>query len=307
MSGSISPHRDLRMVLKIIYLPPLAPSLPSRRAAAARGVPTDRDRGRTLTMRGRSERFMSDNETSIDELPEGDEAASPAPTPPRRGPGHRGQDVRDTMAEMAAKAHEISLEAGSKMAAAMRDVIGAAAGLTAFAIESARDLVQYMVRRGQMTQDEADKLMRDVETAHGNLPKPPTPPPVASPKRPTPPPPSTPAPQMFNTSATSAAQTAEAAKVATDAKAVKKPAAPPPAAPAAPKKATSPTPPPKAAPVAKVAAKPAPAKAASAKAPAKAPPAKGPAAAAKGNAPVKGATKAPAKGAAPAAKKSIKK
>ncbi len=53
------------------------------------------------------------------------------------------------------------------MAAAMKDVINAAAGLTAFALESARELVQYMVRRGQMTQDEADKLMRDVESSHG--------------------------------------------------------------------------------------------------------------------------------------------
>lgn len=94
------------------------------------------------------------------------EAAAEKPAvPPKRHPGHRGQDVRDTVAEMAAKAHEISLEAGSKMAAAMKEVIGAAAGLTAFAIESARDLVQYMVRRGQMTQDEADKLIREAEEA----------------------------------------------------------------------------------------------------------------------------------------------
>lgn len=99
-------------------------------------------------------------------------AAAPAvpgapPIPPRRSPGHRGQDVRDTVAEMTAKAQEISLEAGSKMAAAMKDVIGAAAGLTGFVAESARDLVQYMVRRGQMTQDEADKLIRQVEEHHG--------------------------------------------------------------------------------------------------------------------------------------------
>jgi polyhydroxyalkanoate synthesis regulator phasin len=73
--------------------------------------------------------------------------------------------VRDTVAEMAAKAHEISMEAGSKMAAAMKEVIGAAAGLSIFTLESARDLVQYMVRRGQMTQDEADKLIRDAEDA----------------------------------------------------------------------------------------------------------------------------------------------
>src|SRR3954462_483041 len=88
------------------------------------------------------------------------------PVPPRRSPGHRGADVKDTVAEMAAKAHEISLEAGSKMAAAMKDVIGAAAGLTGLVLESARDLLQYMVRRGQMTQEEADKLMREVEASH---------------------------------------------------------------------------------------------------------------------------------------------
>jgi hypothetical protein len=89
-----------------------------------------------------------------------------APIPPKRSPGHRGQDVRDTVAEMAAKAHEISLEAGSKMAAAMKEVIGAAAGLSAFEITSARDLVQYMVRRSQMTQDEADKLIALAEEAY---------------------------------------------------------------------------------------------------------------------------------------------
>jgi hypothetical protein len=98
--------------------------------------------------------------------------AAPAPAaaggttlPVRRHPGHRGADVRDTVAEMAAKAHEISLEAGSKMAAAMKDVINAGAGLAAFSIESARDLVQFMVRRSQMTQDEADKLMASAEEA----------------------------------------------------------------------------------------------------------------------------------------------
>ena len=108
------------------------------------------------------------------------------PPPPKRSPGHRGADVKDTVAEMAAKAHEISLEAGSKMAAAMKDVVNAAAGLSGFVIESARDLVQYMVRRGQMTQEEADKLIRQVEE---HQPKrkaaPPPPPPKAqAPARP---------------------------------------------------------------------------------------------------------------------------
>ena len=106
------------------------------------------------------------------------------PPPPKRSPGHRGADVKDTVAEMAARAQEISMEAGSKMAAAMKDVVGAAAGLTGFVLESARDLLQYMVRRGQMTQEEADKLMREVEASHAKR-KPATPP-APSPLRPPP-------------------------------------------------------------------------------------------------------------------------
>ena len=69
------------------------------------------------------------------------------------------------MAEMAERAQQISQEAGTKITAAMKEVIGAAAGLAGFAVESARDLVQYMVRRGQITQDEADKLIREAESA----------------------------------------------------------------------------------------------------------------------------------------------
>ena len=83
-----------------------------------------------------------------------------------RGTGQRTSDVRDAMAEMAERAQLISQEAGTKIAAAMKDVIGAAAGLAGFAVESARDLAQFMVRRGQITQDEADKLIREAEDAH---------------------------------------------------------------------------------------------------------------------------------------------
>jgi len=105
-----------------------------------------------------------------------DAAQAPPPAPPpapgglRRGPGHRGNDMRDTVAEMAERAQIISQEAGSKVAAAMKDVISAAAGIAGFAIESARDLVQYMVKRGQMTPEEADKLIREVEAAHEKRP-----------------------------------------------------------------------------------------------------------------------------------------
>jgi len=122
---------------------------------------------------------MADKAQSPDAAASEETPVTPAAVaPPRRSPGHRGADVRDTMAEMAARAHEISQEAGSKMAAAMKDVINAAAGLAGFAVESARDLVQYMVRRGQMTQEEADKLLRDAEQAYAK--RKPAPAPVAA-------------------------------------------------------------------------------------------------------------------------------
>ena len=101
---------------------------------------------------------------------EAPDTPAPPAEAPRRAPGHRGADMRDTVAELAERAQLISQEAGSKVAAAMKDVIGAAAGITGFAIESARDLVQFMVRRGQMTPEEADKLIREAEAAHDKRP-----------------------------------------------------------------------------------------------------------------------------------------
>src|SRR5215211_799337 len=132
---------------------------------------------------------MAENEKAVEST--STPADGSAPTPPKRSPGHRGADVKDTVAEMAAKAHEISLEAGSKMSAAMKDVVNAAAGLSGFVIESARDLVQFMVRRGQMTQEEADKLIRQVEEHQPKrkaAPPPPPPKPAPAPSRPIPPP-----------------------------------------------------------------------------------------------------------------------
>ena len=87
------------------------------------------------------------------------------PVAPRRSAGHR-VDVRDVVADLAERAQAISQEAGTKVSAAMKDVIGAAAGIAGFAIESARDLVQYMVRRGQMTPEEGERLIREAEAAH---------------------------------------------------------------------------------------------------------------------------------------------
>ena len=77
----------------------------------------------------------------------------------------------DTMVELTERARTISRDAGTKVTSAFRDMIAAGAGIAGFAVESAKDLVQYMVRRGQMTQDEADRLIREAEAAHLKKPK----------------------------------------------------------------------------------------------------------------------------------------
>lgn len=168
-------------------------------------------------------------------------ATPPASPPPRRGPGHRGQDVRDAVAEMTARAQLISQEAGSKMSGALRDVVMAGAGLTTFAIESARDLVQYMVRRGQMNQEEADKLIRDAEEANNKrggakaAAKPaPAPAPAAAPK---PSPAAKPAPAPAPAKAASTTAHAKPEAKATAKPAAKK--APAPAKKAAPAKSAA--------------------------------------------------------------------
>lgn len=97
--------------------------------------------------------------------------ASGTDQPVKRGPGHRAVDARDAIAELTERAQEISLEAGSKVSEAMRDVISAAAGISGFAVESARDLISYMVRRSQMTPEEGDKLLREAEIAHNRRPR----------------------------------------------------------------------------------------------------------------------------------------
>ena len=112
---------------------------------------------------------MADKPQSHEVKPGIAEPGTPASTPRVSGamPTQRGLDPRDAMAEMAERAQVIGQEAGTKVAAAMKDVLGAAVGIAGFAVESARDLVQYMVRRGQMTQDDADRLIRAAEDTQG--------------------------------------------------------------------------------------------------------------------------------------------
>jgi polyhydroxyalkanoate synthesis regulator phasin len=81
------------------------------------------------------------------------------------------QSSPSEMPELAARARAISQDASTRVTGAMREMINAAAGIAGFAVESARDLVQYMVRRGQMTAAEGEKLVREVEAVHNRKPK----------------------------------------------------------------------------------------------------------------------------------------
>jgi polyhydroxyalkanoate synthesis regulator phasin len=77
----------------------------------------------------------------------------------------------DAIAELTERARSISRDAGTKVTSAFREMISAGAGIAGFAVESAKDLVQYMVRRGQMTAEEAEKLIKEAEVAHLKRPK----------------------------------------------------------------------------------------------------------------------------------------
>jgi len=120
----------------------------------------------------------------------------PAPTRATRSPrpgAARGKNVRGeppresgrglpkpaAVAKIAVRAQAIRAEAGSKFTGAMRELVYAAAGLTGFAVETARDVVQFLVRGGQMAQDEGERLLREAEAASkrrvaaGRVPQPP--------------------------------------------------------------------------------------------------------------------------------------
>ncbi len=88
---------------------------------------------------------------------------APAPVPVKRSPGHRGTDIRDTVAEMTARANEIQFEAGSKMANALRNIVRAAMDDTELSPESARDVVDYFRRRALMSTEDALALLDEVK------------------------------------------------------------------------------------------------------------------------------------------------
>ncbi len=91
-----------------------------------------------------------------------------APSVPTR-PSANARETRSTQPQEIATAPKTPSVAG-----AMRDVLSAAASASAFTIESARDLIHYMFRRGQIEQEEAEVLIQQAEAAyvakHGALP-----------------------------------------------------------------------------------------------------------------------------------------
>ena len=93
-------------------------------------------------------------------------SSSSSATPASGGGAKRPGDTRDALSELAERAQTISQEASTKVSAAMRDVVNGAAGLAGFAIESVRDMTQYLVRRGQMTPEDGERLIREAEQAH---------------------------------------------------------------------------------------------------------------------------------------------
>lgn len=106
-------------------------------------------------------------------------AAAPV-APVKRSPGHRGTDIRDTVAEMTARANEIQFEAGSKMANALRNIVRAAIADTELSLESTRDVVDYFRRRALMSTEDAQGLLDEV-AEYASKRKPVEPPPGKAP------------------------------------------------------------------------------------------------------------------------------
>ena len=99
----------------------------------------------------------------IPDVPAAPAEVAPTPAPPiKRSPGHRGTDIRDTVAEMTARANEIQFEAGSKMANALRNIVRAAIADTELSPESTRDVVDYFRRRALMSTEDAQILLDEV-------------------------------------------------------------------------------------------------------------------------------------------------
>jgi hypothetical protein len=86
-----------------------------------------------------------------------------APGEPYVGPSDA--DRERVLAELTERARAISEDATTRIATAMREVLAASTGVAGFALGSARDLAHFMVRRGQMSQEDSDRLIHEAEEA----------------------------------------------------------------------------------------------------------------------------------------------
>jgi len=98
-------------------------------------------------------------------------AAGPAaiPSPHRRGDAHQ-PDPTVVLNALVERAHAIAKEASSTLVSAFKDVMADPAVSGGFAVESARDLIQYLSRRGELAPLDAERLVRLAESGAQRIP-----------------------------------------------------------------------------------------------------------------------------------------
>lgn len=87
---------------------------------------------------------------------------SPFVAPPRRSEAQRAE-ASQALAELTERARDIAQRASSALVAAFKDVVADPATAGELSVESTRDLVQYLQRRGQLTPEDAERLIRSAE------------------------------------------------------------------------------------------------------------------------------------------------
>jgi hypothetical protein len=98
----------------------------------------------------------------------GPASGAPAPaalTPSQRRSEAQQAEARDSLAELLERSRAIARQASSTLVSAFKDAMADPAVAGGFAVESARDLVQYLLRRGELTPGDADRLLKAAEGA----------------------------------------------------------------------------------------------------------------------------------------------
>jgi len=95
-------------------------------------------------------------------------ATSAAPAllaqPQRRGEaGHA--ESRDSLNELLERSRAIARQAATTLVTAFKEVMADPAVAGGFAVESARDLVQYLLRRGELSPADAERLLKVAESS----------------------------------------------------------------------------------------------------------------------------------------------